>query len=175
MFATRRYGRCGNPPRVTGKARTRDLDCANTRCLFLCWLARRPSFVLSHASSVSGELHPTTSRLLEEVFPRKLSQLVPSFDTTGCTSNSSTVCVLNALRQQIGPVIQFLKRHNQRRVRVCLSVCLTPYILERLTSLQIIKFPTLYGTRKFITAFTTARYLSVSWVTPIPLPSMAFT
>jgi hypothetical protein len=33
--------------------------------------------------------------------------------------------------------------------------------LEKLTGLQLIeKFPTFYGTRKFITAFTSARHLS---------------
>jgi hypothetical protein len=44
---------------------------------------------------------------------------------------------------------------------------LTPWnriLLEKLTGLQLVKkFPAIYGTRSFITAFTSARYLSVSW------------
>jgi len=37
-------------------------------------------------------------------------------------------------------------------------------LLEKLTGFQLVKkFPTLYGTRKFITTFTNARYLSLSW------------
>ena len=43
---------------------------------------------------------------------------------------------------------------------------LTPWsrvLLEKLTSLQIVeKFPAFYGTRKFITAFTSALHLSLS-------------
>jgi hypothetical protein len=37
-------------------------------------------------------------------------------------------------------------------------------LLEKLTGLQLVeKFPVFYGTRRFITAFTSARYLSLSW------------
>ena len=41
-------------------------------------------------------------------------------------------------------------------------------LLEKLTSLQLVsKFPAFYGTRKFITAFTSARHLSLSWTISI--------
>jgi hypothetical protein len=41
-------------------------------------------------------------------------------------------------------------------------------LLEKLTSLQLVKeFPAFYGTRKFVTAFTTARQLSLSWASSI--------
>jgi hypothetical protein len=47
-----------------------------------------------------------------------------------------------------------------------LTYLLTPWsrvLLEKLTGLQLIKkFPTFYGTRKFITAFTNARHRSLS-------------
>jgi hypothetical protein len=55
---------------------------------------------------------------------------------------------------------------------VCISLLtsthsLTPHstvLLEKLTSLQPVnKFPTFYGTRRFITAFTSVRHLSLSW------------
>jgi hypothetical protein len=43
---------------------------------------------------------------------------------------------------------------------------LTPWsrvLLEKLTGLQLVKkFPTFYGTRKFITVFASARHLSLS-------------
>jgi len=64
---------------------------------------------------------------------------------------------------------------------VCLSVCLlvlsltyllTPWcrvLLEKLTGLQLVKkFPAYHGTRRFITAPTSVRHLSLSWVSPIP-------
>jgi hypothetical protein len=39
---------------------------------------------------------------------------------------------------------------------------------EILTGLQLVKkFPSLYGTRKFITAFTSVRHLSLSWASSI--------
>ena len=48
---------------------------------------------------------------------------------------------------------------------------LTPYsrvLLEKLTGLQLVKkFPVFYGTRRFITAFTSTHHLSLSWATSI--------
>ena len=48
---------------------------------------------------------------------------------------------------------------------------LTPWstvLLEKLTYLQLVKkFPAFYGTRKFITVFTSARQLSLSWASSI--------
>jgi hypothetical protein len=53
-----------------------------------------------------------------------------------------------------------------------LSYSLTPYstvLLEKLTGLQLVKkFPAFYGTRRFISAFTSAHYLSLSWASPYP-------
>ena len=48
---------------------------------------------------------------------------------------------------------------------------LTPWcrvLLEKLTGLQLVKkFPAFHGTRRFITALTSLRHLSVSWTIPI--------
>ena len=47
---------------------------------------------------------------------------------------------------------------------------LTPWsrVLEKLTGLQLVKkFPALHGTRRFITALTSVRHLSLSWASPI--------
>ena len=60
-----------------------------------------------------------------------------------------------------------------------LTYLLTPWsrvLLEKLTVLQLIKkFPTFYGTPKFITVLTSARQLSPSWAnsiqSPQPLPT----
>ena len=52
-----------------------------------------------------------------------------------------------------------------------LTYLLTPWyriLLEKLTGLQLVKkFPAFHGTRKFITALTSVRNLSLSWVSPI--------
>jgi hypothetical protein len=41
-------------------------------------------------------------------------------------------------------------------------------LLENVTGLQLVKkFPAFYGTRRFITAFTSARHLSLSWAISI--------
>ena len=52
-----------------------------------------------------------------------------------------------------------------------LTYLLTPFsrvLLEKLTSFQLVKkFPAFYGTRMFITAFTSARHLSLSWASSI--------
>jgi len=48
---------------------------------------------------------------------------------------------------------------------------LTPWcsvLLEKLTGLQLVKkFPAHHGTRRFITALTSVRHLSLSWASPI--------
>ena len=53
-----------------------------------------------------------------------------------------------------------------------LTYLLTPcstVLLEKLTGFQLVKkFPTFYGTQRFITAFTSARHLSLSWASSIP-------
>ena len=53
---------------------------------------------------------------------------------------------------------------------VC-TYLLTPWcrvVLEKLTGLQLVnKFPAFHGTRSFITALTSVRYLSLSWASPI--------
>ena len=52
-----------------------------------------------------------------------------------------------------------------------ITYLLTPWckvLLEKLTGLQLVKkFPTFHGTRRFITALTTVRHLSLSWASPI--------
>ena len=41
-------------------------------------------------------------------------------------------------------------------------------LLEQLTGLQLVKkFPAFHGTRRFITALTSVRHLSLSWTSPI--------
>ena len=48
---------------------------------------------------------------------------------------------------------------------------LTPWcrvLLEKLTGLQLVKkFPAFHGTRRFVTALTSVRHLSLSWASPI--------
>jgi hypothetical protein len=52
-----------------------------------------------------------------------------------------------------------------------LTYLLTPWcrvLLEKLTGLQLVKkFPAFYGIRRFITALTSVRHLSLSWASPI--------
>ena len=52
-----------------------------------------------------------------------------------------------------------------------ITYLLTPWykaLLEKLTGLQLVKkFPAFHGTRRFITALTSVRHLSLSWAIPI--------
>ena len=58
-----------------------------------------------------------------------------------------------------------------KHVKDLLTYFLTPWcrvLLEKLTGLQLVKkFPAFHGTRKFITALTSIRQLSLSWASPI--------
>ena len=55
--------------------------------------------------------------------------------------------------------------------KVTTNYLLTPWcrvLLEKQTGLQLVKkFPAFHGTRRFITALTRVRHLSVSWTSPI--------
>jgi len=59
----------------------------------------------------------------------------------------------------------------KQKQKYLLAYLLTPwcrFLLEKLTGLQLVKkFLALYGTRKFITALTRVRHLSLSWASPI--------
>jgi hypothetical protein len=66
--------------------------------------------------------------------------------------------------------------HNRRTQRITsympnYTYLLTPWsrvLLKKLTVLQLVKkFPAFYGTRRFLTAFTSARHLSLSWASSI--------
>ena len=56
-------------------------------------------------------------------------------------------------------------------INYLITYLLTPWcrvLLEKLTGLQLLKkFPAFHGTRKFITALTSVRHLSLSWASPI--------
>ena len=61
---------------------------------------------------------------------------------------------------------------NRRRITFFpLTYLLTPWCrihLEKLTGLQLVKkFPEFHGIRRFITALTRVRHLSLSWASPI--------
>jgi hypothetical protein len=60
---------------------------------------------------------------------------------------------------------------NVNRLRFKINYLLTPWstvLLEKLISFQPVKkLPAFYGTQRFITAFTSARHLSLSWASAI--------
>ena len=50
----------------------------------------------------------------------------------------------------------------------CVLIAWCRVLLEKLTGLQLVKkFPAFHGTRRFITAHTSVRHLSLSWTSPI--------
>ena len=61
--------------------------------------------------------------------------------------------------------------HKKYSAPYLLTYLLTPWctvLLEQLTGLQLLKkFPAFHGTRRFITALTSVRHLSLSWACPI--------
>ena len=62
-------------------------------------------------------------------------------------------------------------RDQPAEVNLLTTYLLTPWrrvLLEKLTGLQLVKkFPAFHGTRRFITALTSVRHLSLPWASPI--------
>ena len=67
--------------------------------------------------------------------------------------------------------VQHVQKVNNTTVRKYCIYLLSPccrVLLEKLTGLQLVKkFPAFHGTRRFITALTSVRHLSLSWASPI--------
>ena len=70
--------------------------------------------------------------------------------------------------------VQTMTIHKEKMATVSITLTtylLTPWcrvLLEKLTGLQVVKkFPAFHGTRRFITALTSVRHLSLSWASPI--------
>jgi len=70
------------------------------------------------------------------------------------------------LKYQIVVVLWTLQHLNNKTINLKRTYLLTPWsrvLLEKLTVSQLVKkFPTFYGTRRFITTFTSARHLSLT-------------
>ena len=68
-------------------------------------------------------------------------------------------------------LLTYLQAYLLTLLTYLLIYLLTPWcrvLLEKLTGLQLVKkFPSFHGTRRFITALTSVRHLSLSWVSPI--------
>jgi len=62
----------------------------------------------------------------------------------------------------------YIHTHTHTHTHTHILFPCSTVLLEQLTGSQPVKkFPTFYGTRRFITAFTSARQLSLSWASSI--------
>ena len=82
---------------------------------------------------------------------------------------NAVCCVVFRMEHQFR--IFFHTQVTQRGGICCFMYSLTPrsrVLLEKLTSFQLVeKFPAFYGTRRFITSFTSPCHLSLSWANSI--------
>ena len=129
---------------------------------------------------------------LNTTYPVRLWKLLCSFSSIHCTFHWTPVYPTNIRASSAVSTLSFLapvwyysicverfssRYHNTKiEVRVTLSAwcgntkfyLLTPWsrvLLENRTGSQLVKnFSTFYGTRMFITAFTSARQMPMSWV-----------
>ena len=113
-------------------------------------------------------LTPGCRVLLEKLTGLQLVKKFPAFYGT-----RRFITALTSLRHPYlswASPIQSIYPHPTKEY-VLLTYLLTPWcrvLLEKLTGLQLVKkFPTFYETRRFITALTSVRHLSLSWTNPI--------
>ena len=95
----------------------------------------------------------------------RFSELAVNY-TGACTVRTSGEN-LRALPLNNSAAVSFSSRALREEVITLTDSLLTPrsrVLLEKLTCLELVKkFPAFYGTRRFITAFTSAYHLSLSW------------
>ena len=109
--------------------------------------------ILRELSARRRDLYLTTS-----ITNKRQTSVPPAgFDPTVLASEQTETHDLDRVATRIG--------HENH------TYLLTPWcrvLLEKLTGLQLVKkFPAFYGTRKFITALTSVRHISLSWASPI--------
>jgi len=84
----------------------------------------------------------------------------------GMQSHWDSICVYKD--EQIEKICTYVLTYL---LTYLLTYVVTPWctvLLEKLTGLQLVKkFPAFHGTRRFITALTSVRHPSLSWVSPI--------
>ena len=62
----------------------------------------------------------------------------------------------------------FVILHCKRAIKIYILTARCRVLLEKLTGLQLVKkFPAFHGNRRFITALTSVRHLSLYWASPI--------
>jgi len=88
-----------------------------------------------------------------------------------CDYHTQRLTTIKIKRNKLSATAKRQKLHTEHTQ---LTYLLTPWsrvILEKLTGLQLVKkFPAFYGTRRFVTALTSVRHLSLSWASPIQSP-----
>jgi hypothetical protein len=107
--------------------------------------------------------HPTARTTTLKDKDTDINVTVQRYDNYLSTSKRDDI-VTTGLSKHINPAICFGKVVN--RVVTVFTYLLTPWSrvpLEKLTGSQLVKkFPAFYGTRRFVTALTSARHLSLS-------------
>ena len=120
-----------------------------------------------HFSATLTEVYPClflTCKANATVNPqiRGTARILPNCRVVLCIVCFVSFCVLFVCRCVL---------YYCHRVATQLTYLLTPWcrvLFEKLTGLQLVKkFPAFHGTRRFITALTSVRHLSLSWASPI--------
>jgi len=127
--------------------------------------SRRPQmsqYVLSKESTILGVLR---------VWIRKESQLPKRIRDSQCHCLALSHLTAQLPGLQCPAPVLLTKFHSSEDVTYLLTYLLTPWcrvLLDKLTGLQLVKkFPAFHGTRRFITALTSVRHLSISRASPI--------
>ena len=121
---------------------------------------------------------PNTDSASNKLVTWPRNQLLIRYAVTSPVHTLMTRCYVTRLRYKCGTTIivtvclHFVNCLASEKLPLRYSYyLLTPWcrvLLEQLTGLQLVKkFPAFHGTRRFITAPTSVRHLSLSWASPI--------
>jgi len=126
-------------------------------------------FKLQLLSTTEGVFRCVRKIAKSDYWPRHVSLSVRK-EQLGSHRTDFHIRYLRILRKAVQEIQVSLKPDKNKGyfTRLLILTAWCRVLLEQLTGLQLVrKFPAFHGTRRFITALTFVRHLSLSWASPI--------
>ena len=121
--------------------------------------------------SATGNIYEGNIAHITAISNKKKSHFLPPAEYKFCLLKNGPSSIVLIKMYFVFLFFNFPGLMNYNGNMIIMMHLLTPWcrvLLEKLTGLQLVKkYPAFHGTRKFITALTSVRHLSLFWASPI--------